>query len=301
MAIVVLSLNTSGEEVTGEVPAPPEGMVFIPAGSCMVGIAETDLALLEEMGKKVPHMSEVHARWWFGDEIPRHEVVLMPFFMDRYEVTNSQYIAFVEATDYTSEGEWRKYATENRKDHPVVNVTWNDARAYAEWADKRLPTEEEWECAARGGRAVNWFPWGDEPDPTLANYRAQGESFFAGLWRLLGLRKIGTKPVGQYPPNGYGLFDMVGNVCEWCADKHTPYPGTIPEDWPYKQFGPWGEDKPIVYGQNVRGGGWETPNAVFIRISGRSGYEPTYYSYNLGFRCVRSVNEQETAVSSPSN
>ncbi len=266
-----------------------QNMVFIQGSTFLMGIEEAELVELAELGKKVPHMSMVHSRWWFGDEMPVHNVTLESFFIDIYEVTNAQYFQFVKATDYVSQGEWAKYATEGREDHPVINVTWNDAAAYAKWAGKRLPSEAEWEYAARGGSERHWFPWGNEPDPKMANYRFKGESFIAGVWRLIGLRKINTKSVGSYPANGFGLYDMIGNVSEWMSDYHRPYTEASELIDSYRQFGPWGEDEPNYNKKVVRGGGWDDPNAVFIRITGRSGRDPETYSSNTGFRCVKSV------------
>lgn len=280
------------EDVKAETPLAPEGMVLIPGGSFEMGIAEEDLKFLAEMGKKVPHMSEAHAKWWFGDEVPKHTVEVDSFFMDAYEVTNRHFKQFIQETEYKAQGDWGKYAKEERMDHPVVNVTWNDAKAYAEWAGKRLPTEAEWEYAAKGGKDVKWFPWGDSPDPERANYRYQGESFFAGLVRLLGFRKMNTKPVGNYEANGFGLYDMCGNVSEWCENKREPYPGGLQEKWIYTRYGPFGKDEKPTYGKAVRGGGWETPNPVFLRITSRNGSAPDSFDYDLGFRCAKSIKSE---------
>ncbi len=269
----------------------PEGIALILAGRFEMGIAEEDLKHLVEMGRKVPHMSASHAYWWFGDEIPRHTVEIDSFYMDACEVTNRQFRQFVQKTGYKTQGNWQKYAAEDRMNHPVVNVTWNDATAYAEWTGKRLPTEAEWEYAAKGNKDVKWFPWGDTPDATCANYRYQGESFFAGIVRLLGLRKINTKPVESYKPNGFGLYDVCGNVSEWCEDTHKPYPGGPQEDWIYTRYGPFKKNQKPVYGKVTRGGNWESPNPVFIRISGRDGFAPDYFSKQLGFRCAKSIKK----------
>jgi sulfatase modifying factor 1 len=267
----------------------PERMVLISGGRFEMGIAEEELEHLAEMGRKVPHMSELHAKWWFGDEIPRHTVEVDPFYMDAREVTNGLFGQFVQKTGYKAEGDWREYAAKKRADHPVVNVSWNDAEAYAEWTGKRLPTEAEWEYAAKGEKDVKWFPWGDSPDPTRANYRYQGESFFGGIGRLLGLRKMNTKPVGSYEPNGFGLHDMCGNVSEWCEGTHEPYPGGPQEDWIYTRHGPFRKNEKPVYGKVVRGGNWESPNPVFVRLNERHGFEPDHFSNDLGFRCAKSA------------
>jgi len=269
----------------------PEGMVLIPGGSFEMGIAEEDLKDLVELGRKVPHMSEFLAKWWFSDEIPRHTVQVDSFCMDIHEVTNRRFGQFVEETGHKAQGNWQKYAKEDRMDHPVVHVSWNDAKAYAKWAGKRLPTEAEWEYAAKGGKAVKWFPWGDSPDATRANYRHKGETFLTGIPRLLGLRRINTKPVGSYAPNGFGLYDMCGNVSEWCEDTHEPYPGGPQEEWLYTRHGPFGKGEKPVYGKVTRGGSWECPNPVFVRITLRGGPTPDSFSYDRGFRCAKSVDE----------
>ncbi len=289
------SMNSSEAAVTrmaanGNEPSSGDSMVLIPGGTVEIGIAEEDLKELVEMGKKVPHMNELLAKWWFGDEIPEHTVELDSYYMDVYEVTNRQFAEFVHASGYDPEGEWETYATEERADHPVVNVTWNDASAYAKWAGKRLPTEAEWEWGAKGGKAVKWFPWGNSPDPTRANYRYQGESFLEGIPRLLGLRKINTKPVGSYEPNGYGFYDICGNVSEWCHNDYERYPGGFTEEWIGTRYGPFKENQEPVRGKVVRGGNWDDPNAVFIRITKRRAKEPNSFERWLGFRCARSAN-----------
>ena len=271
------SLNLTPTNKEGMLPQdPPAGMVLIPGGLLHQGIYPEDLESLMSIGKDVPHMNYDHAHSWFGDEIPAHKIQIKDFYMDATEVTNAQFRHFVETTGYQPEGKWEKYAEEERSDHPVVNVTWNDAAAYASWAGKRLPAEAEWEYAARGGRRVKWYPWGDTADSSNANYRYQGESFWDGLVRLVGFRDMNTQPTGSYPANGYQLYDMVGNVSEWCADEYAAYPGgtIIEEEYSRKV---------------VRGGSWEASNPVFIRITHRHGISPGYSDWDLGFRCAKSV------------
>ena len=269
-----------------------EGMVLLPGGTFEMGINEDQLSDLVAMGRDVPHMDKSLARSWFGDEIPRHTVELDPFYIDVHEVTNGKFSVFAHATGYEAEGDWREHANHERTNHPVVNVTWNDAKAYAEWAGKRLPTEAEWEYAAKGGQDVRWFPWGDEPDRTRANYRYQGETFWEGIPRLLGLRPINTKAVGSYAANGYGLHDVCGNVSEWCGATYEPYPGACEDLDRYSNHPGCGppscQAEPFV-GKVVRGGSWESPNAVFVRITGRSAFEEDDSSYCRGFRCVKSL------------
>jgi len=285
-------LMAVGLAVSGMASGDPPGMVLIPGGTSRMGTEEARLSELAEMGRDVPHMSELHARWWFGDEVAAHEVEVEPFLLDSSEVTNAEFRSFVDATGYEPEGDWEEFAGEGRGDHPVVCVSWNDAAAYAEWAGKRLPTEEEWEYAARGGADATWFPWGDEPDPSAANYRHGGETFFEGLGSLMFGQGIGTEPVGGYPPNGYGLYDMIGNAAEWTASRYGPYSGRPEEDWVYTRHGPFREDEPMVEGYVVRGGSWQSPNPVFVRLTHRTGFAASRYDQTIGFRC--SMDEDET-------
>ncbi len=257
--------------------SPPPDMVKIPSAPFDMGIDSSDLPRLTQLGKDVPHMSPEHAREWFSDEIPRHTVSVAGFYMDKYEVTNEQFRAFVQATGYKARGNWEKYAGPGRENHPVVNVTWYDADAYAKWAGKRLPTEAEWEYAARGGRNEEWFPWGNEADGSHANWRYQGESFWDGIIRIMGLRSMGTREPGQYAPNGFGLYDMCGNVAEWCFDTYHGYTEKA-------------EDSETTGKKVIRGGSWQTPNPVFLRITNRTAAAPDHFSNDLGFRCVKDLN-----------
>ncbi len=259
-----------------------DNMILIPGGEFIMGTDSSRLSELVKVGENVPHMNYGNALSWFGDEIPAHKVKVDSFYIDIYEVTNRQFAEFVKATGYKAEGDWQKYATKERENHPVVNVTWNDAKAYAKWTGKSLPTEAEWEYAAKGGTNYQWFWWGNNPDSSKENYRTKGETFWEGVWRLLGFREIGTKEVGGYQPNNFGIYDILGNVSEWCEDNYKPYPNNkIPND---------DYDKNL---KTVRGGNWETPNAVFMRCQSRRGKEPKSYSYHRGFRCVKRINKNK--------
>ena len=281
-------------------PAAPPGMVLIPGGRFEMGSRAAELDDLAELGRAVPHM-EGNCRHWFSKEVPLHPVTVAPFYLDRYEVTNADFGRFVEATGYQAEGDWRRYATPQRARHPVVNVTWNDARAYAAWRGARLPSEAEWEWAARGGctgRSAGvhcWFPWGDEPDHySRANY-GHDRSFWAGLKRLFGLTRIRTRPVGSYAANGYGLYDTAGNAAEWCAGDLLPYPGCPPDAAPFDD-----EDYLSHPLKACRGGSWQSPNPVFIRANCRRGLPATTASWSVGFRCARSLgNAAERPAASP--
>jgi len=272
-------------------PDPFKEMILIPAGNFEMGITTEDLEELVEMGKKVPHMNLRQAEGWYGDERPKHTVHVGAFYLDKYEVTNLQFTQFVEETGYKAEGNWQKYADQGRKHHPVVSITWKDAKAYSKWAGKRLPSEEEWEYAAKGGLGVKWFPWGDKPDPSKANYRSQGESFLDGTLRFILGRNLTTEPVGSYEPNGFGLCDMCGNVNEWCEDAYLPYPGLNENSWLYSTRRPFKKTDVPDNRKISRGGNWDSSNPVFIRLNNRTGMNPDYVSYTQGFRCAKSIEK----------
>jgi len=176
-------------------------------------------------------------------------------WVDTTEVTVGQFKKFLKSTDYTFDGElWAEvYEVSPTDKHPMILVSWFDATAYAKWVGKRLPTEKEWEFAARGGLVGKKFTWGD--DEAVAREYAHYDSWNDG--------KGTTKPVGNLKPNGYGLHDMAGNVWEWC------------QNW-------YSEDKEF---RVLRGGSWSnSPHG--LRAAGRNGSTPTNASVNYGFRCV---------------
>ena len=157
------------------------------------------------------------------NEKPVHSVYVDAFYMDKYEVTNAEYAEFLNAKGkHTDAGQtWLAVGHQNARieyvnrayrskagyeNHPVVMVSWYGAMAYAEWVGKRLPTEAEWEKAARGGLSGLKYPWGAGIDSTNANYN---------------LHVNDTTVVGKYAANGYGLYDMSGNVWEWCLDEYN--------------------------------------------------------------------------------
>ena len=149
---------------------------------------------------------------------PRHKVALHAYKIDKYPVTNAQYARFVAATGHRPPLHWAEGKIPRGLEmHPVTMISWFDAKAYAEWAGKRLPTEQEWERAARGVDSRRW-PWGNKMDPNRLNTYYQVGS----------TTKVGTYPAGASPD---GVLDMAGNVSEWVADDFLPYPGSdAPED-----------------------------------------------------------------------
>ena len=192
------------------------------------------------------------------------------FYIDKYEVTNGQYRQCVSegacqfGGDNTSNTRERYYDNPVYTNHPVININWYEAKDYCQWVGGDLPTEAQWEKAARGtdGRR---YPWGDfEPNKTKANYN-QNEG--------------DTMPVGSYSQNvsPYGAMDMAGNVWEWT------------QDWYEDSYGPDDTDNPIgpTAGQfrTIRGGCWYY-EATYIRSAHRSKHNPLYRYYNVGFRCA---------------
>jgi formylglycine-generating enzyme required for sulfatase activity len=202
------------------------------------------------------------------DEGPAHEVDVPAFQIDKFEVTNADFEAFVEAAGYQTDAEkrganrtWRDDYGLGEGNHPVVRVTWNDALAYCTWLGKRLPSEAEWEKAARGPEGFA-YPWGNLWDPAKANGKDSG------------LR--GTVAVGSYPPNGYGLQDMAGNVWEWTGDWYKAYPANPITD----QF--YGEQFRVV-----RGGGWFEEGPQLVTYNRNAADPDATANDDLGFRCAK--------------
>jgi sulfatase modifying factor 1 len=212
-----------------------------------------------------------------GDCAPEHEVSLDAFYLDKFEVTNAHYQAFCEATDHRLPEFWGMevyHCGPAFPDHPVMGISWWDAQEYADWCGKRLPSEAEWEYAARGGLVGAPFPWGDELTPEHANYVQSAHH--------------GTVPVGSYSPNGFGLHDMIGNVNEWVADRYVPDyyahspvanpPG--PEEGKFRVF---------------RGGGWHTGPGC-ARVHFRNALPSNWVDFAVGFRCARDADENAQPI-----
>jgi formylglycine-generating enzyme required for sulfatase activity len=239
----------------------PEGMILMAGGPFNMGSEETEIRAF------VAGEEEADAQTMKGAmmcETPKHEVNAPAFYIDRTEVTNAQYLKFVEETGRTPPAHWvRGKPLPGKEDHPVVYVNWEDAEAYAKWAGKRLPTEAEWEFAARGtdGRA---YPWGRKFDSSKCNF--------------MNPKVKATMPVGSFPDGASpsGCLDMVGNAAEWTAGGFEQYPGNRA---PQPEYG----QKLRV----VRGGAWNDTLAVYGRCASRRPMEPGLKERGLGFRCAK--------------
>lgn len=266
-------LETELEPILDPEPILPDGMVLIPEGEFKMGSNDGGAD---------------------ADEQPVHTVHLDAFYIDANEVTNGEFKDFVLANP-----EWEQDRIDNKfadanylndwngnnhplgeRDHPIRYVSWYAAMAYAEWAGKRLPTEAEWEKAARGGLDKKQYPWGNGINLNRANYgKHLGE----------------TTPVGDYPPNDYGIYDTAGNVWEWCLDgyeadfyanspRRNPTAGANNIEDIVKDF------ENIADFRVIRGGGWNS-NPEWLRAANRHGTSPVYAGIGaLGFRCAKSIS-----------
>ncbi len=254
-------------------------MVLIPAGEFEMGTNSAEIPGLVQWSKKWYSSTQAG---WFERETPRHTVYLDAFYMDKYEVTNASYKKFIDATGQKAPGYWNdsKY---NALDQPVVGVSWNNAKAYAEWAGKRLPTEAEWEKAARGGLVGRKFPWGDsDPDGIQCNFADKNTN---SDWSDKNMDDSYhyTAPVGSFPPSGYGLYDIAGNVWEWCADWYDENYYTEST-----KRSPTGSDSGIF--RVLRGGSWVSdPNS--LRAAYRGYDAPADTGRLIGFRCGASRSD----------
>lgn len=235
----------------------PAGMVLVPAGEFTMGANRGD-----------------------ADERPAHVVVLDAYYIGKHEVTNAEYMAFwTEASSHTPvaydpDAGWAETAAAT-PDHPVVGVTWEDAMAYAEWRDMRLPTEAEWEKAARGVDE-RLYPWGNTmPDADarsirLANIQPQSDPADGAV-----------AAVGSYPSDvsPYGVFDTAGNVSEWVADTYsaTYYHHSLGRNPAGAQHGSW---------RVVRGGSWAADRDEALAVN-RRGQHPRAAASFIGFRIVK--------------
>lgn len=243
-------------------------MVLVPSGNFLLGTSKRDVAALV---RDHPEWAQIS----FSDEMPQQKIYLSSFYIDKYEVSNRQFERFVKVTGYKVEGEWRMIT--GRENHPAVAVTWNDARAYARWAGKRLPTEIEWEKAARCSLG-NTYPWGSFDAPARANYRYSARD--TGLGR--------TAPVDSFNAgvSAYGAYNMAGNAMEWCSNPYdAAYYKTI-QRMRLTENPQGTENVPSDTIAAVRGGSFNS-NLFGIRCAYRFGLPKRQCWWNLGFRCVK--------------
>ncbi len=313
----------------------PDGMVWIPGGEFSMGCDSSG-----DSHCQLPGLTR--------DTQPIHRVYVDGFWMDRTEVTNEQFEAFVRATGYVTVAErtptqeefptappenlvagstvftptdrpvplddyfqWWRYEVgaswrhpegpasdlAGREKHPVVQIAYDDAVAYATWAEKRLPTEAEWEFAARGGMAGRLYPWGDDLQPA-GKWAA---NIYQGIFPAEDAGRdgfTGIAPVARFAPNGYGLHDMAGNVWEWCSDWYRPdaYPllaldGGVSRN-PTGPDTPFDPAEPTEKKRVHRGGSYLCTEQYCTRymVGTRGKGEVSTGSNHLGFRCVRPLS-----------
>jgi formylglycine-generating enzyme required for sulfatase activity len=236
-------------------------MVFVPGGEFLRGRSHS---LPDDAAKWFPTLLK--------DDRPVRSIFVSAFFLDAQEVTNRQYLEFVRSTKHPAPYHWPKgEVPEEKKEFPVVNVSWTDADAYCRWAGKRLPTEAEWERACRGLADRGKYPWGDEL-PTRET------ACFDSL--------DGPCAVGRFKPNYFGIYDMAGNVWEWCADWYEKdYYQSAPEE------NPAGPSKGLY--RALRGGSW-ADEPKFLTCANRSWGRPGERSPNIGFRCAKGIRGTST-------
>ncbi len=263
-----------------QVDAAPDDMVYIQGGTFEMGCTNEQGSDCDE------------------DEQPAHTVTLDSFYMDKYEVTNAQFCEFLKAKgNETEEGKICLYISDadcliekrgsrfvpkkGYKQHPVVEVTWYGAVAYAKWQGKRLPTEAEWEFAARSGGQQHKYA-GTSDASNLHLYGNFCDVSCSGRWAVKSQNDAykKTAPVGRFKPNELGLYDMAGNVSEFCADLYDrDYYASSPEN------NPQGSSSGKTY-RVVRGGSWSNePN--FCRTANRYKCPSAFHNYVYGFRCVK--------------
>jgi WD40 repeat protein/formylglycine-generating enzyme required for sulfatase activity len=274
-------------------------MVLVPEGEFQMGL-EVEKAYQEcvNLSGNTCNMD------WFTGISPVHQVYLDAFYIDQFEVTNARYAKCVESgvcqepRNTSTEKHPEYYSDPLYADYPVVNVDWEQARTYCEWRGGRLPTEAEWEKAARGtdGRL---YPWGDTFDGKNANFCDQNcESEIKNFDFEDGYAE--TAPVGQYPlgQSPYGAMDMAGNMGEWVADWHAEDYYASQSVW-HNPAGPATGDK-----REVRGGYWGS-SVQYLLSALRFGLDPTTWVSTIGFRCARSAevmpSASEAIATSPSD
>ncbi len=256
-------------------------MVHLAGRTITVGIDASDIGRFQRL-------FSVSVAQLFEEAVPKHKVKVRSFFIDKYLVTNSQFKKFVDGSPEWQRGKvpvqldngnylrhWKAgaFAADQAND-PVVNVNWYAATAYCQAQGKRLPAEAEWEYAARGGLWSPLFPWGNKPPtPRLADYSAG--------------KRHTTTPVGSYPPNGYGLYDMAGNVWEFLADEWRKYPShPEPEAANAKPQILATSFREVRTRRVIRGGSFDG-DPINLWVEYRDSHPPNGSQPFVGFRCAK--------------
>ncbi len=254
------STDSSALPATKAAPVDGKPLVLIPAGPFVMGTDKTDT---DNTHQKIGTVKPLYL-----DQHPERTLNLAAYYIDQYEITNKEYRRFIVETQFPEyPTHWQETAVpEGLGAHPVVNITWREAFSYCAWAGRRLPTEAQWEKAARGPEG-QLFPWGPEDRKKVANMGVEGD------------RK--TVPVGSYPEDKspYGVFDLAGNVMEWTRDWYQAYPGNGHKD---PRFG--------TQFKVLRGNGFQKAGHYFLEAYryafNRTEVPPDDYFENVGFRCA---------------
>jgi sulfatase modifying factor 1 len=260
--IVTFAVTLLGQAPSGQ---PVEGMARVPAGEFWMG--RTRLWLIDEIGWQLRDRA---------DDRPVHRVHVSTFLIDTHEVTNADYAALVAGKGAEPPYHWGARVPPAGKERlPVYNVSWNDAVKYCQAQGKRLPTEAEWEKAARGGAEDMDYPWGNEYAGEATSEGGRPER------RAHSGSATGPLPVGSFEPNAYGLFDVSGNVWEWVADWYDLYYYSVsPTEDP--------QGPPRALYKVIRGGGWADTESRYGTVYFRNFTLPESRQPTVGFRCARS-------------
>ena len=270
LLITLLMISFQSESGSEKVVIARDGkkMVLVPGGTFRMGSARG-----------------------YSEEAPVHSVTVSSFYMDLQLVTNREFKAYCDSTktEYPENPRWEEMPDYflDYPEYPVVNVSLDQAKAYASWAGKRIPTETEWEYAACGGLDQPLYPWGNAvPDASRAKFADRNSNFEWRNFRIATPWKY-TAPVGSFPPNGYGLYDMAGNVYQWTTDWFFRYDDTVRDTVQFEDG--WG-------GSKVVRGGCYYSDAFDLRVSRRRLQPSGTRFFSIGFRCVKDVETNSSAT-----
>jgi formylglycine-generating enzyme required for sulfatase activity len=267
MLLLGLSAGAFAAEPPGgtEIVSPVDGaiMVYVPGGEFTMGLNEAEV---EQVAKDLGYTDS--AKLWAWEAFPKRQLNIPGYFIDKYEVTVEQWQKYIKASGHTlkSTETSRHFDKPGLQLLPAAEIPWDEAKAYAAWAGKVLPSEEQWEKAARGtdGRL---YPWGNEaPTPNRGNFQVKGKPRQLYTW-------VGRYPDGASP---YGALDLLGNQYEWTRDINNPYPGN-PQAEKMKDYG----GTMIV----LRGGSWYHGWVGYYSAK-RFGFRADQTYYHVGFRTV---------------